>query len=128
MTSYRPGSQLWRLLEHTRNNLTWLRDDGCRVTHELQESRFHLELVGDSAAVSITVCPERNELEIWMRRPDEFGIGARMQRYLDGRGIPAPPFRFDGDVPEAAFAAVDEHTAALKQLRDYELSGDWLEW
>jgi hypothetical protein len=128
MTEYRPSLQLWRLLERTRNNLTWLREAGWHEAQDLQDSRFHLDLAGQNASVSITVCPERNELEIWLSRPDEFGIGARMQRYLEGRGLYAPHFHFDGDAPEDAFAAVEEHTAALKQLRDYELSGDWLEW
>jgi hypothetical protein len=128
MTQYRPNPQLWRLLQRTRNNLTWLREEGCRESQDLQTSRFHLDLAGENASVSITVCPERGELEIWISRPDEFGIGTRMQRYLEGRGLPAPHYRFDGDSPQDAFAAVEEHTAALKQLKDYELSGNWLEW
>jgi hypothetical protein len=129
MNEHRPSSELWRLLERTRNNLTWLREqEGCRETQDLQDSRFHLDVEGENACVSVTVCPERNELEIWMRRPDDSGIGTRMQRYLEGRGLQAPHFRFEGDSPQDAFAAVDEHTAALRQLRDYELSGDWMEW
>lgn len=114
------------MLMRLRSRLRWLVRDGYQQTDvTVLASRFHVTFRVPHAQVTITGYPGMSDLEVWLRPAEGAGPELPMQHCLELRGLTALSQRIDGSSVETVHAAIDAHAAALKQLRQFELAGDW---